>query len=226
MISAALLALAISSSPASIVAPKPGADCVTYDGAYERAPLMKVIAPTGARVRFQDTAEPCQNGAGCRWVRAGYVAPGDVVFASAPINGFRCVYAGSRGKLSAGFVPDASLTPADEGRPITPAWLVGRWANFGDLILVSSRNGRLEAKGEAIWPGRGVAGPPGPNFGDFEGTPIISGTAVVVASGVCRVEAHRRGPYLVVSDNQQCGGMNVNFSGIYVSGSSLKFEGY
>ena len=227
MISAALLALAISGAPAGVVAPRPHADCVTYDAAYERAPLMKVIAAAGARVHFQDKAAPCQTGARCPWVRAGYVAPGDLVFASAPVHGFRCVYAGSRGRLSAGFVPEVALAPADEGGAITPAWLVGRWANFGDLILVSAtKNGRLAAKGEAIWPGRGFAGPPGPNFGDFEGTPILSGATVVVTSGDCRVEGRRRGPYLVVSDNEQCGGMNVRFDGIYVSGSSLKFEGY
>ena len=227
MIFAALFALAIPVAPAGVVAPRPDADCVTYDAAFERAPLMKVIAAAGARVHFQDKAAPCRNSAGCPWVRAGYVAPGDVVFASAPINGFRCVYAGSRGRLSAGFVPDAALAPADEGGPITPEWLVGRWANFGDLILVSAtKTGRLAAKGEAVWPGRGAAGPPGPNFGDFEGKPILSGATVAVTSGVCRVEGRRRGPYLVVSDNEQCGGMNVSFSGIYVSGSSLKFEGY
>jgi hypothetical protein len=31
----------------------------------------------------------------------------------------------------------------------------------------------------------------------------------------CVVKLHRRGPYLVVSDNGNCGGLNVSFGGIY-----------
>jgi hypothetical protein len=33
--------------------------------------------------------------------------------------------------------------------------------------------------------------------------------------GFCRVRMHRDGPYLVVTDNYRCGGMNVTFSGLY-----------
>ena len=31
----------------------------------------------------------------------------------------------------------------------------------------------------------------------------------------CVVKLHRRGPYLVASDNNNCGGLNVSFGGIY-----------
>jgi hypothetical protein len=32
----------------------------------------------------------------------------------------------------------------------------------------------------------------------------------------CDVTMRRRGPYLVVDDNRNCGGLNVTFEGIYV----------
>jgi hypothetical protein len=206
----------------TVIAPKPGKDCVTYDGAYEQAPLMKVLGPPGSRVRLQDKAVPCSKGSTCSWVRGGYVVPGDQVFASAPINGFRCIYVGSRGRLSAGFVPDAALAPATDSGAITPAWLVGRWSDGSDLIVISERNGQLMADGDGVWPGRDFAGPPGPHEGSFRGVPKISADTVTVADDICRVEARRRGPYLIFTDNSSCGGANVRFRGIYVSGSTLK----
>ena len=32
----------------------------------------------------------------------------------------------------------------------------------------------------------------------------------------CRVWGYRRGPYLVVQDNESCGGHNVRFQGLYL----------
>ena len=156
MIFAALLALAVLGAPAGVVAPKPGADCVTYDAAYERAPLMKVVALPGARVHLQDKAAPCPSGAGCPWARAGYVASGDVVFASAPVHGFRCVYAGSRGRLSAGFVPDAALAPADEGGPTSAisSWSPPATAGWRRR---ARRSGRAEALPDRLDPTSGIS---------------------------------------------------------------------
>jgi hypothetical protein len=206
----------------TIVAPKPTKDCVTYDGAYEQAPLMRVLGAPGSRLRLQDKAVPCPKGSSCAWVRGGYVVPGDQVFASAPINGFRCVYVGSRGRLSAGFVPDSALAIAAAADAITPTWLVGRWSDGTDLIVIAERNGKLTADGDGVWPARNFAGPPGPNDGSFSGALKISGDTIAVSDGICRVEGRRRGPYLVFTDNESCGGANVRFRGIYVSGSTLK----
>ena len=37
----------------------------------------------------------------------------------------------------------------------------------------------------------------------------------LLALSSCVVKLHRRGPYLVASDNNNCGGLNVSFNGIY-----------
>jgi hypothetical protein len=183
---------------------------------------MTVLGLKGSKVHLQDQPLPCQQGATCPWVRAGYVVAGDQVFASGPVNGFRCVYVGATGKLSAGFVPNSALRVVEGDDAITPAWLIGRWSDGNDIIVVSKKEGELSAEGDGIWPGRNFAGPPGPNFGSFQGAPKMAGDKMTIEDGPCRVDAYRRGPYLIVSDNENCGGMNVRFKGIYVSGSTLK----
>jgi len=211
----------------TVTAPRPSKDCVTYDAAYQQAPLMTVLGAPGSKVRLQDKAIPCRKGSTCPWVRAGYVVSGDQVFASAPTNGFRCIYVGSRGRLTAGFVPDAALAMAATSAAITPAWLNGRWSDGVDLIVISEKNSGLTADGDGVWPARNFTGWPPSREGSFQGVPRISGDrisgdTVTIADGICRVAARRRGPYLIVSDSESCGGMNVRFMGIYVSGSTLK----
>ena len=208
-----LLAASLPATP-----PVPAAQCVTYDSHYATAPLMRVSGLKTTKVHLQDQARPCPETSACAWRRAAYRVPGDVVLVSAPVNGFRCAYVGSRGRLSAGFLPTASLIADDERTDITPGWLRGRWSDGSDLITIEQRGGHLIAHGDGIWPGRNFAGPPGPNIGEFQGEPMISGDHVAIYDGTCHVEARRRGPYLIVSDNQNCGGMSVRFQGIYVAG--------
>ncbi len=102
---------AAPAAPSATPAPGGGpeadpASCVTYDNAYASAPLMRVRGAADSQVRFQDRAEACPATGACGWRRDGYVIGGDVVLASAEVNGFRCVYAGTaKGDLAAGFLP-------------------------------------------------------------------------------------------------------------------------
>jgi len=58
------------------------------------------------------------------------------------------------------------------------------------------------------------------NDGAFGATAAVPGSGELIfrdgeGDAMCEVKLHRRGPYLVASDNSQCGGMNVRFNGIY-----------
>jgi hypothetical protein len=189
-------------------APAAEASCVTYDAAYEKAPLMKIGAVPGGKVYLQDQARACAAQGRCGWRRAGYLTAGDVVFASAPRAGFRCVYFGtSAGKLIAGFVPAAALQPTQESGAADAAFLAGRWGEDGGARITFARAAQgMTAKGTASY---------GDNSGEFSGPVKPAGRGFSIADGDCRVEGRRRGPYLVVSDNNGCGGMNVSFGGIY-----------
>lgn len=222
MILAALAAA--TAALAAIVAPPARTTCLTYDSAYATAPLMAVKpgAP-GGRVYLQDKAEPCAAGRTCAFVRKAYVVPGDLVLASQARNGFRCVYVGAAGKLSAGFVPDTALTLAPVYTPLDAPFLVGRWSDYDDHLTFKLVKSRVVVDGDAIWPG--AKPPPGvplsrfaPNIGEVTGAIRLTGPRFEVGDVEedCRVWGYRRGPYLVVDDNNNCGGMNVRFRGVYL----------
>jgi hypothetical protein len=58
-------------------------------------------------------------------------------------------------------------------------------------------------------------------LGDNIHTGVVNGSArpegnvLVVEDDICRATLRLVGDYLVVSDNSDCGGMNVRFDGVY-----------
>ena len=202
-----------ASAEAGAPTPDP-ASCVTYDGAYAAAPLMRVRGAADSQVRFQDRAEACPASGDCGWRRDGYVIGGDVVLASAEVNGFRCVYAPTTGgDLAAGFLPAAELEPAGAAEPLTPEFLAGRWRHLGETEIAFTRaSPALTVKGRASYE---AGGPGTETVGELDGPVVLAGEEARYAADGCEVTLRRRGPFLVASDNNACGGMNVSFGGIY-----------
>ena len=207
-------ASATPAASAETGAPTPDpASCVTYDGAYAAAPLMRVRGAADSQVRFHDRAEACPASGACDWRREAHVIGGDVVLASAEVNGFRCVYAAApKGDLAAGFLPAAELEPAPDAEPLTPEFLAGRWGHLGEnQITFTQSGGALTAEGKANY----ATADGGENSGEFSGAVTLADGAARYAGEGCEVTARRRGPFLVVQDNMGCGGMNVSFGGVY-----------
>ncbi len=219
----AALAVAAATLP-PIVAPPADAACKSYDLQFTTAPLMTVRpGPPGQRAYLQDQAKPCARGAQCGFVRKAYLVPGDMVLASRPLNGFRCVFFAANGQPSAGFVADAALVSAPtQYSPLDPAFLTGAWREADDNLRFKMAMKRLVVDGDAVWPS--AKPPPGwpkdrfvPNIGEVAGAVRLSGPRFEVGDPEeeGRVWGWRRGPYLVVGDNGNCGGHNVRFQGVY-----------
>lgn len=188
------------------------------------------INRTAARVHFvQDTDPGCPAaGATCR--SRAYVMAGDVVLAGNTRNGYTCTgFQGPRGSGTIGWLPTAALTMLPLAAQIPADW-TGHWyAPEQDVVIKAAPGGMLSVKGDATWgmsawraehgsvhvgtlngmvrPVRGVL-----SFTEGEGRtlPYTGGDAFS-----CKVRMIRRGPYLLVRDNDNCGGANVSFSGFY-----------
>jgi hypothetical protein len=103
-------------------------------------------------------------------------------------------------------------------RPIDPApplaaW-GGTWRLYDNRIVLKPAGESLEADGEAYWPSKST---PPANEGAFAGTARPTGNQLHFGDGQqgCMVDMRLAGPFLVVADNQACGGHNVSFTGIY-----------
>jgi hypothetical protein len=202
-------------------------DCELYDSAYEKAPLFEV-KPAGSQRRVYLYSRPnnCADLKTCTARKRIYLVPGDVVFAGPEDHGFRCAYYGSaRGILVAGFLPAAKLHPISGQDDLSADFLIGKWQSSlgphltpNSITIVNGGPGKVNAAGEAYYQTAQTV-----NEGSFgsAGVTVTPGAKEVVfrqGSGdiACAVTVRRRGPYLVVDDNGNCGGLNVTFRGIYV----------
>jgi hypothetical protein len=178
---------------------------------------------TGAgRLPFLDDTNGCPNEtAACR--ARGYVVTGDVLLTGRIQGAYVCAFYPSRGGGSAGWVRrDRLASQPAEPSPALSAW-AGRWADGDNTIKLSAKAGALIADGDAYWPS---ANPPlserpgGPNIGQLGGSAKPTGGRVVFKDGDgeydCAATLNLVGRFLVVADNNNCGGANVSFTGVYV----------
>jgi hypothetical protein len=219
LINRSLLALIMSvAMAASVRAAQPEAECVPYDSAYESAPLFRVKAAAGQpRVYLYKQTKRCPGDQPCASRQKAYLVDGDVVFAGPESEGFHCSYYGTpKGKIIAGFIPDENLTPESGDTSLTAEFVEGTWRFEDDSIAIKAAGpGKVEAEGNAIYQTSMTE-----NDGAFTATASVPAPSELVfrdgeGDAMCEVRLHRRGPYLVASDNSQCGGMNVRFNGIY-----------
>lgn len=168
------------------------------------------------RVYFYSGGQGCPEGQNCR--REAYVIPGDMLMISNHYRGWVCVwYEPVQGAPTVGWLETASLDiqPA-AANPPEQAWL-GTWQDGPEnTITIQQDEARsLAVSGEAYWQGS-VAGTV--NTGHFSGPAWLRGNHLVVVDenfSPCIVSMDLVGPYLIVRDTHQCGGMNVVFDGVY-----------
>jgi hypothetical protein len=197
--------------------PKVESSCLSYDSAYENAPLFTVKPDSGdRRVYFYADAKQCPANQPCPSRQKSFLVNGDVVFAGPSNNGFRCAYYGSaKGKIIAGFIPIENLDPLKEDDSLSSEFVTGHWKYEDDTIDIKpGPAGKVSGEGQAYYRTDTTE-----NDGAFSANaPLAPGQKELVfkeSDTSCVVKLRRRGPYLVASDNGNCGGMNVSFEGIY-----------
>jgi len=178
--------------------------------------LARVKGEKGARVYFYGEDEGCPSSAAkCR--QKAYLIPGDEVITSRRFGDWVCAwYQPARGSETVGW-PAADRLGAvaiEENAPLA-SWL-GTW-NFYDDSLRVSRGRRvdvLSVSGAATWQG---VNPGNVHIGELSGngTPVGNVLRLGEDPEDCQATLRLVGPYLVVSDNKQCGGVNVTFDGVY-----------
>jgi hypothetical protein len=218
---AALLGAGLLDFPAALAdeQPKVEQECLSYDSAYENAPLFVVKISSGdEHAWLYNQTQPCPKEKPCGSRQKAYLVSGDVVFAGPTNRGFRCAYYGrSNGKIVAGFILIENLKPLVEDTSMSSDFVIGTWNYESDSIKIeAAAAGKVSADGQASYQTAETV-----NEGSLSAqAPLAAGQKELVFKegddeSSCVVKLHRRGPYLVASDNNNCGGLNVSFSGIY-----------
>ena len=178
--------------------------------------LARVKGEKGSRVYFYGEEEGCPGPAAkCR--QKAYLIPGDEVITSRTFGEWVCAwYQPARGTETVGWLAADRLAPAEPpAQPALASWL-GTWRFHDDEVIV--KRGRaansLLVEGSATWVG---VNPGNVHVGELSGEAEPAGGVLKLGGEPddCQATLRLVGPYLLVSDNKQCGGVNVTFDGVY-----------
>lgn len=203
-----------------------------YPGQRPNFQWGRVTGPGTAPIPFLSDDDGSATGGGCpradnpQCKRGGTAQPGDRVIVSKTWNGLACVWkqpghdSPRAGSEQVGWLPlnRLVLTPPERNPPLE-RWL-GTWEAGGEPLVVSRgrKPGELQVEGMAYWPGRLH---PNAHSGRLSGTARPVGNRLVIEDPTepksirCRAQLSLLGDVLVVNDNHRCGGVNVNFDGVY-----------
>ncbi|MET0529192.1 MAG: hypothetical protein ABW003_12805 [Microvirga sp.] len=218
-----------------------GTDCFSFG--YED-PGRSVNGPVAlgrvnnqsSRVNFLKTSilkAGCPNmSAACQ--DKPYLVPGDEVVIIGTKGDFVCAsYAGKHGRITDGWLRRSAISIVQDQPDVSVKDWIGRWQSGPEQRIVIEqvdKAGVLAIKGDATWgasdPERVKRG--AVNIGSLEAETKAEGATLSFGMGEngtlpfdqadeadCKVRMQRLGPYLLVKDNNNCGGMNVSFTSVY-----------
>lgn len=188
---------------------------------YTEFSPAEIVAATGEQVHARDDGEGCPEQAKC--LKKGYLINGDKVLTAHPAEGWVCIYYFGKKSSYTGWVPQTNVkTIPFFQSPEINDWL-GKWESIGstdNVIVESAPAGMLKITGRANWyGGKNTYGDDIVHFGGVNGVAAPAGNKLIVKEGDdeydCVVNFELVGPYLVSTDNSNCGGVNVRFNNIY-----------
>jgi hypothetical protein len=218
-----------------------GTDCFSYGyedpGRSVNGPIaLGRVKTQFPRVNFLKTSilkAGCPNmSAACQ--DKPYLVPGDEVVVIGTKGDFVCAsYASKRGRITDGWLPRSAISIVQDQPDVGTKDWIGRWQSGSEQtigIKQADKAGVLAIEGNATWgasdPERVKRG--AVNIGSLEGEAKAEGATISFGIGEngtlpfdqadeadCKVQMQRLGPYLLVKDNNMCGGMNVSFTSVY-----------
>ena len=159
--------------------------------------------------------------------KTSYLVTGDLVLVGRTRGEFTCVtYQSPKGKkpiLTTAWLPSPALTLVAPQSSLTAGGWIGAWGHpYGSIeIKPGGIGGRLRIEGEMAVPGaRDV------HNGVIEAEVMPGKDSIAFVNDgwlpfetkcddACRVRMQRIGPWLLVIDNNGCGGAGVTFTGLY-----------
>lgn len=180
--------------------------------------LAKIKGAKGEKIYFfGDQRDDCPANKSCRL--KSYLVPNDEIIVSRTFGNFACSwFQPKKGTETVGWIPLENLEYVAQNAEITIADWLGNWRYYNNSInIMTGKNlGLLRITGDAIWKGLGD----NVHTGELDDEAEPQGNTLKIGEKssdefACRVTMRLVGRFLVVSDNLNCGGANVTFSGVY-----------
>jgi hypothetical protein len=190
---------------------KPTDNCFFADDGFATTAGEKVqIAEIAQQAALQ--LQQCGTAKGCVQVPVALGAPVQIYRRQGE---WTCGYVFGQNGAGPAWIRTAALrvVPYDEQPPLN-AWM-GIWTGGEDRVLIraGSAPGTLQLEGSARWRGKYAT-----HFCDTKGSASPKGNHLHFVEGgadSCTIDLTLLSRYILASDNQSCGGMNVRFEGIW-----------
>lgn len=179
--------------------------------------LANVKGAKNEKIYFYDDSRQCPNDKNCQL--KSYVIPNDEVIVSRKFGRWACSwFQPKKGSETVGWIALDKLEFKETNpNPAATDWL-GNWNYAGNQIEIgkSKTADLLKITGNAFWRGLGD----NVHIGELDDESKPAGNELKTGENEadefsCKVTMRLLGRYLIVSDNLQCGGVNVTFSGVY-----------
>lgn len=179
--------------------------------------LASVKGSKNEKNYFYDDSRDCPNDKNCQ--TKSYIIPNDEVIVSRSFGRWACAwYQPKKGSETVGWIQADKLAFKETNlNPSANDWL-GKWNYAGNSIEIgkSKTADSLTITGNAFWKGLGD----NIHVGELDDASKPAGNELKIGENEtgeyeCKVTMRLLDKYLVVSDNLQCGGVNVTFSGVY-----------
>ncbi|HBS55668.1 MAG TPA: hypothetical protein DEA38_08055 [Stenotrophomonas sp.] len=213
------LLLLAALSPLAVAASDLADDGSCRNGAFPSAQSDFAVAKVVGTQRLYLLGDmdgcPAKGEPACR--QRSYVVSGDTLVTGRDLGSYRCAFFPNKVGGSAGWVERSKLQPVARVTPTLQGW-AGDWKDGDNGLKIRVQGKQLHVEGDAYWPSANPTPeqrPYGPNMGQVEAQATPRGSQVDFVEDSCTVHAQLLGDVLVVSDNSECGGMNVRFNGVY-----------
>lgn len=172
----------------------------------------RIVGDGKVRLRNEEPGCPADSQA-C--LMKPYLVGGNEVVAGLSRKGWTCVVFPNAKGGAEGWVRDAEVARSPASAAPATAW-AGKWVRDEDATLTLKAAGaEVVVSGEAQWVG---PNPDNVHVGEMSAQARPAGDTLVLRAPDefdCGATLRLIGPYLVVSDNDHCGGANVTFTGVY-----------
>ena len=175
--------------------------------------LATVKLEKGEKLYFYSDEESCPEKASCK--QKAYLIPNDTVIVNNVTDGWACAWYQGKKRETVGWLKADKL---EFKTPSETKW-TGKWTFYSNTLNIKNSKGSIQVSGEAFWQGAMVNGEPNVHTGSIDGELKMNRNHATVSEGEdeysCHADLTLLDNYLMVSDNNNCGGANVSFTGVY-----------
>lgn len=170
-----------------------------------------VKAKKGERIYFLDDDRKCPNDKNCQ--RKQYLVNRDQVLVSRSYGDYVCAwYQPRKGGEVVGWLPKNKIEFQNFLSEKYTLW-IGEWRYYDNSLKIEriGKTDEFKVSGNALWKGSGA----NIHVGEIDAVGKLNESVIQLKQDDCQIKLNLIVDYLVVSDNLQCGGLNVSFSGVY-----------